>query len=262
MSNTDEKNILIYDVKQIKQYADLFLPCIDEDPHNVLYLYLASRRKYCPDMKKDKTCFEKKLLTEFDGDYLCKMIRRYEALVPIHIVPKESLVVYCAINPRSALKGATKLQNKISTYLEDYILNNQNSLSLRKIESIYKSCVHSSVAERRYIELDIDTKDEKVIEKVKQFLTSDYLSYLVCTIETHGGYHVVFKDMDKILKQRMYRHFTSKLYKFQGTNIKGKSITKSYVDVRSDPAQPIPGTIQGGFNVRFCDLFHNKERIL
>jgi hypothetical protein len=81
------------------------------------------------------------------------------------------------------------------------------------------------------------------------------VGWIRCVVETHGGYHVVMDNifLPKSEKSKLWKEFNKPEYKFEGTDVRGKKITKSYVDVRSDPSPPIPGTIQGGFNVRFID---------
>lgn len=255
----------VHDKSQILKFAELFLPVIEEEPYFVLFMYLAARRKYNPViLNRDRACFNRKIIRKPSPQSFYELIRQYEVPLDAYTsskgdpLPNDAMVVYCVVNPRCTLKAWQKLQPKVWDKTIDKMLNNHDDLGFfKKLDEEYKSCLHASQV-KKYIELDIDTKDEAVLEKVRKFLSPNYLPFITCTIETQGGYHIVldFHSMGKELRGKMYQHFQSADYKFKGKDIQGKTITKLYVDVRNDPVQPVPGTYQAGFKVRFVDFFN------
>ena len=129
----------------------------------------------------------------------------------------------------------------------------RSDFPIGKLLSKVKSNLHASIASKPFIELDIDTKDLEVVARIRRAI-QPFLEWAICTIETHGGYHVIFK-IDKEPRGRMYREFNSDKWVYAGTARDGRSIVKDYVDVRSDPSPPVPGTYQAGFPVKFLDDF-------
>jgi hypothetical protein len=221
-------------------------------------MFMAARRKYWP--KHDNigtTCFNRTIVKN-DANFL-SVVRRYEVPVGVYttragkIIPDQALALYCLLNPRSMIKAWGKMQKIMAVRMESEILHGQ-SQDYTRMESDFKTCVHKSVAEKLYVELDIDTKDEIIVRKVIK-LVRPMEEHLRCIVETRGGYHVVMDNIhiSKEQKSLLWRTFSTDEYKFDGHDVRGKPIRKSYVDVRSDPSPPIPGTIQGGFNVRFVD---------
>jgi hypothetical protein len=250
----------VYDKEQVIRYAKLFIADINENPYFTKYVFLASRRKYNPSVGlHEKSCFFRKVVRDSDPEAFYSVLRSYE--VPydaLDSVPQDSLVIYCCINPRSMIKGYMDFKSKVEKSIEQIMVYGSNSsLNIfKKLETKLKSSIHASIAEKKYIELDVDTKDEEKVKRVWEIIHEHKLEKsTICTIETRGGYHIVFDNISlgKIGRTKLWKEFNSDEWKYEGENVKGMKIIKLYVELRNDPTQPVPGTYQGGFKVRFVD---------
>lgn len=234
---------LIHDEKQIEVFSNMFF---SHNKRNVYMMYLAARRKYMLQYTCNQTCFCRTIINHKNS--LVNAINRYN----IQDIPIKALVFYCLLNPRSMIKAWGMMDRLMNSKLENELLHSQQQ-DFTCIESEFKSCVHKSIAEKLYIELDIDTKDVLIIQKINKNL-KPIKQYVSCVIETHGGYHVVINaKIPKELKNRLWKIFSDQEYMFKDYNVTGQLIDKKYIDLRNDPSPPIPGTVQGGFNVRFVD---------
>lgn len=267
---------IVYDKAEVIKFFNLFFSDLNEDPMFVQFLYLASRRKYDTEMKlHEGTCFERKIVKYADADYFYRLIKGYEVPLGTYTqrdgtpVSQKALVLYCTLNPRSMLKGWFALSSKMGKQIENYVKNPARSASaprsgaeekvkfFKNLNSELKSCVHASVGEKRYVEIDVDTKEPEMLGKVISFLSAEhFLEDIMATIETRGGYHIIFKNdqLGKEKKSKLWKEFKKDEYSFQGYDVNGKPIKKWYAEIRSDAIEPVPGTIQGGFEVKFVDI--------
>lgn len=265
---------LIWDVNQIERFQNLFMNGFDNE--HVHLIYLAARRKY--DEKQPlagSTCFNRQVINQKTRS-LVDMIRMYEIPVGTYsdktgsVIRDDALVVYYLLNHRNAKTAYSKFAKKM--------LDRLCGAAEEKFDDLIselKSAIHSASNSKRYIELDVDTKEPAIVQKVLNVLnqplvkgcecpikteqcqrTRSLTEFVICTVETHGGYHIVLDNekLGKDARGKLWQEFNSPEYKFAGADFHGKPITKSYVDVRSDPSPPIPGTLQGGFPVRMVRL--------
>jgi hypothetical protein len=221
-----DKYRLIYSEELVKEFLDL-LP--DENEDEIYYLSLFARKKYCPELiwSNDKT--QLKRLTSRKKDII-KKIKQLEIDYGLYdlnsrIVPQESLVIYIHPNPRSQLKAARVLMKKLT----DIICDNSKGFNVYQ-EAL--SALQKSKSKGYFIDFDIDT-DKSTFdanEMVYRFINEE----AVTLIETRGGYHVLIEvaKIDEKYKNTFYKNL------------------KLYSDVEGDCFIPIPGTIQGGFNVK------------
>jgi hypothetical protein len=215
---------LIYSEKLLNEFLEL-LP--DENEDEIYYLSLFARKKYCPELiwSNDKT--QLKRLTSKKRD-IVKKIKQLEVEYGLYdlngrIVPQESLVIYIHPNPRSQLKAARHLMRKLT----DIICDNGKGFNVYQ-EAL--SALQKSKSKGYFIDFDIDTdKSTFDIETVYKYINKD----AVTLIETRGGYHVLIEV--KKIEEEYRKSFYQDLSKFS--------------DVEGDCFIPIPGTIQGGFNV-------------
>jgi len=249
---------LIWDPTQIQRFQDLF--CTGLDNYFIKYMFLAARRKYDSKQKRDgTTCFNRQIISRQTRS-LQNLVQRYEVPVGTYTssddnpISQDALVVYFLLNPRNIVKGYNKFSKKVSDQLCESIFT-LREVPFYKMISEFKSCIHSTSGEKAYVELDVDTKNPHIIQKILD-VVYPLQNYIVCTIETNGGYHIIFDNnsLTKDEKSVLWKTFNTSEYKFESTDFNGKSITKSYVDIRSDPSPPIPGTLQGGFAVNFIEL--------
>jgi hypothetical protein len=266
---------LIYDKAALLRFFNMFFSDIGNKPYEVALMYLAYRRKYNPSVIiHEATCFDRKIVKYSDENIFYQLVRSYEIPSDGYTTreglpaPEDAMVIYCMLNPRSTVKAWGMLQKEMSNAMEHTLLqkerssNDPNKSSVpkewKRIDSLYKNCVHKSRSRKPYFELDVDTKDPEVIERVATFLRTLDTSSWICTIETRGGYHVVFdtEKLGKTGRSAVYKEFTDKSYKVPTTSFDGKNIVKDLVEICSDPVEPIPVTVQGGFNVKFVEDSH------
>lgn len=238
---------LIYDEKAIKEFGNMFVSSIGTQDH-VKYMFLQSRNKY-NDSKGKNAQVARSIVTSPCINKFVNIIQNYR----FDNYDPNTLVVYFAINPRSMVKAFTKTQTQVMDYLLKVTNGNKSDFKITNLLSHLKSNIHSSTSEKTYIELDIDTKDSTIVDKIRTKI-QPFLEYITCTIETHGGYHVIFK-IHKQPRGEMYKVFNSNEWNFNGINRIGKNIIKRFVDVRADPTAPVPGTLQAGFEVKFLYNF-------
>jgi len=216
---------LVVDPSAVQEFAKRFL---NHEGSNLLYL--AGRRKYDPEMGNNG-CLKRVPVTE--QSLLCN-IYHYE--VPLgtlynqttkRSLSQKSLSVYCSVNERD-VKGAIK---KMCIECLKDAFDNTYSLKKAKIQHHLQVC-----AKKRYVTLDLDDKKqgEQVYTLLKQHI-SEFVA-----IETHGGYHFIFERA--LLKTRDK----------QGSIYKALTSIKGVDKLDNDGYSPVPGTLQGGFAVRFA----------
>lgn len=217
---------LIYDEEIVKEFLEL-LP--EETEDEVYYLSLFARKKYCPELiwSNDKT--QLKRLTSKKRDII-KKIKQLEIEYGLYdlngrIVPQESLVIYINPNPRSQIKAARVLMKKLT----DIICDNAKGFNVHQ-EAL--SALQKSKSKGYFIDFDIDVKDKSTFDINTIF--SCVNKEAVTMVETRGGYHCLL-EVAKISGEHK-KSFYQKLSKFS--------------DVEGDCFIPIPGTIQGGFEVK------------
>ena len=212
---------LIYDVEQIKRFAKL-INC-EKSIHN---MYLACRSKYGATKQHHRGV---QFLNNVDIDQFVDAVRFYE--IPYgsykynnQIIPSSVLVIYCSTNSRSEHKAHTEMMQ----------LGLNHAFSRQKF-NIYSHAISLLSSKHEKIELlTIDVDDKSQYEEVAQFLNSEKIVPLA-VVETRGGYHILIKA---------------------GGNLKKLFMQFGHKHTISDTACPIPGTIQGGFPVRFVDTKH------
>ena len=259
MSNNKKSYELIYDSNQVEQFQKLF--CTTVDTYHGYILYLAARRKYDGRQKHNtSTCFNRQIISPHLCGNLVQYIQRYEVPYGVYtnldgtIVEQNALVVYFCLNPRNMLKGFNAMCKKINDKTE-MILFSETKQDFSNLIGDLKSCIHSAPSMKLYFELDIDTKDKNIVKDIVS-VVSKVKKHIVCTIETRGGYHVIFNNLSvpKDEKSELWKTFSQPNFMFTSTDFNGLKITKKYVDVRSDASPPVPGTLQGGFRVKFVEL--------
>lgn len=257
---TEQKHYnLVWDSDSVQEFAEIFFAGMDKEPYDVQLTYLACRRKYNIAVRHQNHCFGRAIVRCEEPYLFYELVRKYEVPMDAYNseepLPNDAMVIYCTLNPRHTLKAWSVLNIEVTKLMVDSALTcGEPSDKLKKIDSLYKNALHVSRSKKKYFELDVDTKDPSVVKKIEDFLeTNDLVNDKICTIETHGGYHIVF-DTDVLGKDgrcKIHKEFTKPEYKERTTNINGNAIYRDLVEISSDPCCPIPGTIQGGFKVRF-----------
>lgn len=221
------------------------LLCSSGGPH---LSYVASRRKYDPDAP-DSFAFERREYSTPE-ELLRNALR---TCVPIGafegVTSDKALVFYAMVNPfdyEAAYRGFTRNVEDQRWGLTSGPLN----VSMSK----YKSCIHASRGKTNLFDIDIDTKDPNVLADIEP-LVAALGDRVVARIETRGGFHILVSANDA--PGDMLKPFTGPRWSFIGEDRNGKPIKKLLVEIHRHGAVPVPGTLQGGFLVRFVDHFSN-----
>lgn len=218
-SRSTEVYNFIYDSEQVKKFARLI------GTENHLHLtFLCSRPKY--DRRFKQNVISPKSFYNKTADEFLELVRRYEVEYQTYTekdipIPSSALVLYSTTNPRNGRKAGKKL----ITELIDATFNDTDMF--QHLQSRLTSAIMSSKETTNLLTIDIDDKNE--YGPVQAFLQAEEIP-VVATVETRGGYHILFSPNYKT--KIVYDHLSSK-------------------HTIGDTFCPIPGTIQGGFPVRF-----------
>lgn len=250
----------IYDENEVNNFFDKHLKPFMTSSYLSFLIIPTARRKYFPELSTSQTVLR-------SCDFPCNMKNDKERFMLIlrrlqiqkgsytdkktgKELPSEAFAIYLTVDPLNELKAYNKLQKQMADKFEKLISNalhknqDQNtdegteSTNLG-IESVYKSCLHSS-PEKGFKKLDVDSKDETHINKLKDlFKENDIVPHLV--VETRGGFHVILNA------HNLSNDAQKNLYQFSTQNKNWMSIEKTGCLVA------IPGTLQGGFKVKMVD---------
>jgi hypothetical protein len=220
---------IIYDENELDKFIS-FLPNLKENER--YYWSLFARKKYSTSLIKsnDKTQLKRGVATKENLKDKIKQLEIEVGRWKLRDVPapQESLVFYLMPNPRCMRKATFKMAKHCIDLLE----NTNRGYNLAQ-EAM--SCIQKSKSRTYFVDFDIDTKDVN-LNLIKDILPED--CYTI--IETRGGYHVLVD----------VRRFQSKDFYNWYNRIK-EAFT---VDQVQDQLLPVPGTIQGGFEVKFINL--------
>jgi hypothetical protein len=220
---------LIWSRDEISAFATLFL-----EPCSTYMMYIQSRPKYS-ETKQRSTCpIHRKVFPQSDLvqaiEYLCTTSDRFKQTQDeTKLMPLTSMALYGSINPRNVVK----CNKEMVKFIIDIGFE-----SLVDIGSKQKSNLHK-FGIRKFITIDFDNKNVVVFKSFMKELRQKIT--VTAVIETRGGYHVVLhKDAIGVNGKFLYKE------------LKAKWID---IDVISnDLFSPIPGTVQGGFPVKFLVL--------
>ena len=238
--------ILIHDVEQVKLFERLFYSP-DEENNRIFLTYIAVRKKYCSKLSNNG-CFKRTVVHYSDDEKqqkLVDVVRNYE--IPLDTykdqrsgipVPQNAIALYTSINPRNAIHATQSLTNDI---LENAFANEHKFFS--HIDQKFKNKLQKYPV-KKYIGIDLDTKDEEIFQKVMKDICEYVNVYVV--IETRGGYHIIIPKREL---QRTTNGLSAGHFLYTRLSEKYDAINK----ISSDLFSPIPGTYQGGFPVKFRD---------
>lgn len=285
---TDGNYQLIWSENELRKFYDLFFS--DYTGDQVAVIIMMSRRKYDPAADNEIGFMNRYLLypnnkpVNVDGkedgvfkgaDRFIHQLRLLEVkqgtLVSKrgHPVSQKSLVVYTTLNPKSALRGWMRTNEQLmETLVKDVYsgggLSHDNARFIRKLESRRITETTKCVSEKRYLDLDVDSKEYPYLDYVMHVIRTVMGIQETAIIETRGGYHVVLdkRNMSKTMNRILWENIQGKTFEFAGKtwlntyiedNVEGKSVSKTWISVIADTQVPTPGTIQGGYNVHIMD---------
>ena len=208
---------------------------------------MTTRTKYDKSIEPTKV-FKRQLIRGSEGD-LIKKIREYDEHV------SNASVCYFVCNPRSIKNtyrdGIAKVIKEYNSCFDQVV---DSTIGKPKdIHSLVLSCFQTSHPIKKFKEIDIDTKNEDVLKKLESIFKRIDMRIAAC-VETKGGYHVIYVNrLTKTQETDLYVFIQQ--FKYESIDRNGKFLEKNYVEIRSDPCTPIPGTIQAGFNVVLSNRF-------
>lgn len=174
-------------------------------------VFLAERKKYVETVKNRHLRVE--ICTNLSPEEFLKVVKSFEPFVE----NRDASALYCTTNPRSTRKACRKFMEVFNSAIFD-----QNENFLNNIHSEWSSILMSSKGDHKFTTIDIDDKSlypeiVKVFEEKKLHFTE---------VQTRSGYHLLFENSLII------------------------PLLKKFEQTIGDIACPIPGTFQGGHNVK------------
>lgn len=195
------------------------------------YVSLLARKKYNSSCTIDKALLSRKTCHKKD---LFNKIWQMEVPFGAYTqkngepVPQDALVCYMTINPRDLWKAAIASTKS----LVDIVGNGENIFN-QNPHQVVMSNIHKSSSNRKYTIFDVDSKDDHILDNIFSIVGRHSF------IETRGGYHVLVEhDKVKSANKNWYQDISEFVE----------------VDVVGDEMSPIPGTLQGGFSVKFYGI--------
>jgi len=235
-----------YDWKILGDFVSL-LPELKND--EVWFVSLSARKKYL-DSEQAKEInlnhaemFNRKIIRSLEK--FPQILERLSAdgyyTKDGHPYPENSLVVYFNVNPTGMIRAYEKFSGKVTQLLADLALKEgpiaeHTITQIRKLDVLFMNEIQKQRATKHFIDIDVDTKDEVVYDKLTNGLRDRGAEYI--TVVTHGGYHVL-----------VWR----KTLKFNYNELVKECdlMTDEEVIVNPNEMIPLPGTMQGGHLVSF-----------
>jgi len=246
---------LVYDEKQVERFLDeiLYNPNFGsadkkqiELENQVFCMCFTARTKYLDGREsynlKNNEQFYKAFIRHKDR-FLRKLYERNLDTVfdrDGKQLPIECMAVYITINPRDTYQALFKLQK----YCLDIAYRNDTA-TMKRLDSLAFKSYHTSPLklDRVVIDFDITEKNPKSESRMLDLL-NPIANCLSCIVETRGGFHV-YLDISKA-EPHDKKYIFQDLRKIQSEDFKE-------IQVQTDAMVVIPGTLQGGFKVRFRD---------
>lgn len=264
---------IIWSEEQVEKFADLFFTDYIDD--QVAVIQLMSRRKYDPENSESlghHTVLKRHIL--HPDNKLLQKLRQLEVPYGTFVgkngekpITQQSLVVYTSLNPKSMLQGWIRTNNELmdaivrDIYTTKSGLSTENARLVHKLESKLASSICKNISEKRYLDIDVDSKEYPYLDYVLHTIRKEIGIPEKAIIETRGGYHVIVdkRMMDKNASRKLWEAIQCKEFDYQGskypttfmaTNFSGESVKQTWISMIADTQVPTPGTIQGGFQVK------------
>ena len=262
---------LIHDTEQIKMFFDTVLPSEWKETE-AAFISLAARRKYIlegmridlgqrPQML-DRDTVKRRSFAE----YIAKL-RRFTAPCSYtdengDAIPVEVMAVYVNIHLSDAVKAWNKTKQEIARIDEEaaaHLFSGGGDLGhisrqMRNLGGIWLTQMQNSYSRKSWMDFDVDLIDtfyrEEAYGKSMEILAGMGLSGTMA-IMTRGGFHLLLPtDRNAFSRDVNPKTILEKLSA-------GLSDISKETVINKNGMVPLPGTMQGGYPVRFAD----KEQI-
>ena len=235
----------IYDKQQIDRFQELvYTPESFNNGLAVHQICIAARKKYGTVNIKGSAQHFNHLIINSSGS-LYQYIRRYESPLDSYLdsdmkpYNNNVLSIYSTLSSRCT---QLVMEGMYQKYVESLRLATVNKSDVKfNFKTEMKSQMSKKVLINRYskifVQIDIDSKITEKVMNVVGWLISAHIN-VYFTIETRCGYHII---IDKRTVPYKYQEENSKISFDKVELLKAESLLT------------IPGTLQGGFPVRFAD---------
>lgn len=227
---------MIYDINETKDFIERVLVPLEDD--EVFLLLLNTRKKHCPEeLSRSEEVLSREIIRDSDVDKVIRKIKKLSCTEGIYMdrntlkpVSTSCMSLYILLDPRSVLKGYGDFIEEVNKMIYDSFKGESKNLELyRRIDIKLFSAVHKNRSRRLFNIVDIDKKDDAILDKVTDLLKG----HIKWISETHGGFHVIVK----------------KEYE-AGVILYTKIAKMEYLEILKEPMSPVPGSFQGGFRVK------------
>jgi len=250
---------LIKDEDETRKFLNKVLLPLEND--EVYIIVLTARKKYCPTISSSLEVVSRDIIRNNDIDRIIRKIRRMSIVEGIYVdkdnntIPIEAFSMYILPEPRSTIKAYMTFTQDINKWnyenlMKCNIVEDANLGLYRKLDIKLFSAIHKSRSRSDYFIIDIDKKDEKLLEYIIQLLEIELVelekeNILQSSIrrfnglikwisETRGGYHVILNRNETTGKF---------IHKLMNQKIPD-------VEFRKETMTPVVGMLQGGFVVK------------
>lgn len=226
---------LVYNFVEVKDFVERVLTRLEND--EVYILLLNARKKYCPiELSRSEEVMGRELIRDNNPNKILRKIKKISCVDGIYVdrntlkdVSLDCMALYVLLDPRSTLKGYGEFIEDINKWIYESFKGESKNLELyRRLDVKLFSAIHKNRSRGLYFIVDIDKKDEAILDRVVNLLKG----HIRWISETHGGFHVIIDRDDEA-----------------GTIIYKNIVGMEYVEILKDPMTPVPGTLQGGFKV-------------
>lgn len=227
---------LIKDEQETINFIHKVIKPLEND--EVYLTLLCARKKYCNTITSSEEILSREIIRHNDVDKILRKFKKSSIVEDIYTdnsgnsIPKEAMALYILLDPRSTIKAYGEFNRGINEWITTSLTTNKRDLDLyRRIDLKLFSAIHKSRSRALYFIIDIDKKDDALLNSIIIPLIKPHIAWIS---ETHGGYHVILER----------------------NNITGNYIHHLHqnpikdVELLREPMTPIPGTLQGGFLVK------------
>ncbi len=250
----------IYDEEEVKKFIKILSPLVKDE---VYFLSVSARSKYLTDLEKEvlilgkQSWFSRKLVKPSPIDIKHNYIRVVKSMEVAKggytsqnglELSNSCLVIYANINPSSGMKALKKFQNETMDIMYKALASSKQPLGLCSLDSKMLSCYQTEISRKTLIDVDFDIPRDglDLVRMVAEELKNKKVKYY--TIITKSGYHMIL-DKESL-------NFNYTLVVAEADRIAKERYGNEHIEVKinSNNAVPLPGTLQGGFEVRFIDV--------
>jgi len=148
------------------------------------------------------------------------------------------------------LKANYQIVNNLTKMMYDSFKSETEVQKSKRLDIVVMSEIQAATGSKYYLDIDIDIKDKneasKFITKFREFFKNDEC---LIPVETRGGFHLLVESSK--IPNEIKNSFHQKIC-FYGKC--AKETGRGDIEFKSDSMVPIPGTIQGGFEVKIRDI--------